>query len=97
MSPSLVKSGRQQGGQAQLQRMDEPRRHVLCHGTELKDGKNLGAGIKGQPGSAHLFGTAETGAQFVQLEMREGEMEEEPLMQCVAGAPALESQMVRAA
>src|SRR5690348_9882484 len=57
--------------------------HMLGAGTELKDGKKLGAGIDGQPEPEHLFGTAQAGAQFVQLEMREVEMEEDPLVQSV--------------
>ncbi len=70
-------------GQAQPQSVDEPMRHVLRAGTQLEDGKNLGAGINGQPEPEHLFGTAEAGAQFVQLEVREVEMEEEALVQSV--------------
>ena len=83
MSPSLVKSGRQKGDQAQPQSVDEPLRHVLRAGTQLEDGKNLGAGINGQPEPEHLFGTAQAGAQFVQLQVREVEMEEEALVQRV--------------
>jgi hypothetical protein len=44
-------------------------RHVLRAGTQLEDGKNLGAGIDGKPEPEDLFGTAEAGAQFVQLEV----------------------------
>jgi hypothetical protein len=63
--------------------VDEPLRHVLRAGTQLEDGKNLGAGINGQPEPEHLFGTAQAGAQFVQLQVREVEMEEEALVQRV--------------
>jgi hypothetical protein len=58
-------------------------RHVLRAGTQLEDGKKLGAGIDGKPEPEHVFGAAEAGAQFVQLEVREVEMEEEPLVQSV--------------
>jgi hypothetical protein len=61
------------------QGMDDPMCHVLGAGTELKGRKNLGAGIDGQ--TEHSFGTAEGGAQFIQLEVREVEMEEESLVQ----------------
>jgi hypothetical protein len=47
---------------------------VLCAGTKLKHGKNLGAGINGQPEPQHLRMAAEPGAQFVQLQARELEM-----------------------
>ena len=39
--------------------------HVLRAGTQLKDGKNLGEGINGQPQPEHLFGAVQPGAQFV--------------------------------
>jgi hypothetical protein len=61
------------------QGMDDPMCHVLGAETELKGRKNLGAGIDGQP--EQLFGTAEAGAQFIQLEVREVEMEEEAFVQ----------------
>jgi hypothetical protein len=62
-----VKSGRQKGGQELLQGVDDQVRHVLRAGTQMEDGKNLGAGIYGQP--EHLCGAAQPGAQFVQLEV----------------------------
>jgi hypothetical protein len=58
-------------------------RHVLRAGTQLEDGKNLGAGIDGQPEPEHLFGAAEPGAQFVQLQVREVQIAEEALVQGV--------------
>ena len=54
--------------------------HVLCTGTQREHGKNLRARIDGQPKPQHLFGAAEPGAQFVQLEVREVEMAEEALV-----------------
>ena len=55
-------------------------RHVLGAGAELKHRKNLGAGIDGQPEPEDLFGAAEPGAEFVQLQVREVEMAEEALV-----------------
>ena len=49
----------------------------------MEHGKNFRARVDGQPEPEHLFGTAEAGAQFVQLEVREVEMEEEALVQSV--------------
>src|SRR5258707_10796352 len=57
--------------------------HVLCAGTELKHRQNLSERIDGQPEPEHLRGTAQPGAQLVQLEVREMEMEEEALVQGV--------------
>ena len=54
---------------------------ILRTQTEMEHGKDLGAGIDGQP--EHVFGTAQASAQFVHLEVREGETEEEPLVQRV--------------
>ena len=66
-----------------MERMDEVMRHMLCAGTELKHGKNLGAGINGQPEPQHLRMTAEPGAQFVQLQVWELEMAKGALVQGV--------------
>ena len=49
-------------------------RHVLRAGTQIEDGKKLCARVDGQPQPEHLFGAAQPGAQFVQLEVRELEM-----------------------
>src|SRR5258708_14209389 len=57
--------------------------HVLCAGTELEHRQNLSERIDGQPEPEHLRGTAQPGAQRVQLEVRELEMEEEALVQGV--------------
>jgi hypothetical protein len=56
-------------------------RHLLRAGAELKHWKNLGEGIDGQPQPEHVCGTAEPGAQFVQLQVREVEMAEVALVQ----------------
>jgi hypothetical protein len=58
-------------------------RHVLRAGAELKHRKNLGAGIDGEPEPQHLLSAAQPCAQFVQLEGREVQMEEEALMQAL--------------
>ena len=68
-------------GQEPSQGVDEQVCHVLCTGTQREHGKNFRARVDGQPEPEHLFGTAEAGAQFVQLEVREVEMEEEALVQ----------------
>ena len=55
--------------------------HVLGAGTQMEHGKNLRAGIDGQPEPEHLCGAAQPGSQFVQLEVRELEMAEGALVQ----------------
>ncbi len=55
--------------------------HVLCAGTQMEHGKKLCARVDGQPEPQHVFGAAEPGAQFVQLEVREPEMAEKALVQ----------------
>ncbi len=42
---------------------------ILRAESKLEEGKNLREGVDGQP--EHLCGAAQSGAQFVQLEMRE--------------------------
>jgi hypothetical protein len=76
-----VKRGKQKGGQALSERVDEDMRHVLRAGAELKHGKNLRQGINGQPQPKDPFGAAQPGSQFIQLEMREPETGEEALVQ----------------
>ena len=58
------------GSQDLSQGVDHPMSHVLCARTELKHRKNLGTRVDGQPEPQHLFGTAQPGAQFVQLQVR---------------------------
>jgi hypothetical protein len=81
LSPSLVKSGRQKGGQAPSQGVDNRMSHVLGAGTELKHRNQLGEGIDGQPQPEDLCGATQPGSQFVQLEVREVQMAEEALVQ----------------
>jgi hypothetical protein len=76
-----VKSGRQKGGQALSQRVDEPMGHVLRAGAKLKHRKNLGAGIDRQPQPQHLCGAAQPGSKFVQLQVREVQVAEAALME----------------
>ena len=73
----------QKGGQDLLQGMDDPMCHVLCAGTEMEHGKNLRAGIDGQPEPEHVLRAAQPGSQFIQLEVREVQMGEEAHMQGV--------------
>jgi hypothetical protein len=47
--------------------MDEQVRHVLRAGAKTEDGENLRLGVDGQPEPEHLFGAAQPGAQFVQV------------------------------
>ena len=89
-----MKSGTQKGGQALSQGVDHPMSHVLCARTELKHRQNLREGIDGQPQPEHLRGAAQPGAQLVQLEVREMEMEEEALVQGVR-VPACTSEPPR--
>jgi len=56
-------------------------RHVLRAGAEMEDGKNLRAGVDGQPQPQHLFVAAQPGSQFIQLEVRELEIAEGALVQ----------------
>ena len=62
--------------QALSQSVDELMSHVLCAGSELKHGQNLGARINGQPQPEHLGTSAEPCAQFIQLHVRELEVAE---------------------
>jgi hypothetical protein len=75
-------------GQDLSERVDELVCHVLCAGTKLKHGKNLGAGINGQPEPQHLRMAAEPGAQFVQLQVRELEMAEGAFVQDLCMFPS---------
>ena len=54
---------------------------MLGAGTHLEDGKNLGAGIDGQPDPEHLGGAAQPGANFIQLQVREVQVAEGALME----------------
>ena len=69
--------------QALAERVDEQVRRMLGAGTQMQHGQKLGARIDGQPQPKHLSGTAQPGAQFIQLQMREVQMEEEALVQGV--------------
>jgi hypothetical protein len=55
--------------------------HGLRTQTQLEHGKNLGAGIDGEPEPQDLLGVAQPGAEFVQLEMREVQIAEAVLVQ----------------
>lgn len=55
--------------------------HVLCSGTQVEDGKNLGAGVDDQPEPEHILREAKPGAQFIQLEVWKLQMTAGPLVQ----------------
>ena len=65
------------------QGVDDAMRYVQCAGTEQKHRQDLGKGINSQPEPQHLLGAAQPGAQFVQLDVWELEMQEEALVQGV--------------
>jgi hypothetical protein len=69
------------GSQDLSQGVDHPMSHVLGARTELKHRKNLGTRVDGQPEPQHLFGTAQPGAPFVHLQVREVQIAEEALVQ----------------
>ena len=69
------------GSQVLSQGMDEPMRRMLCAGSQMEHGHELGARIDGQPEPQDLLGVAQPGAQFVQLEMREVQGTEAALME----------------
>ena len=52
-----------------MQRVDELMSHGLSAGAELEHRNDLGEGIDGQPEPEHLFGAAQPGTQFIQLEV----------------------------
>jgi hypothetical protein len=68
--------------------------HMLCARTQLKHRNNLGEGIDRQPEPENLVGTAEPGAQFVQLQMRQPEGAERALVQTFSVPPARVSQEI---
>ena len=68
-------------GQHLSQGVDEQVGHMLRARTQLEHGKKLGARVDGQPQPEHLFGTAQPGSEFVQLQVREVQMAEEALVQ----------------
>ena len=78
-----MKSGRQKGGQALSQTVDDRMCHVLRSGTQLEHRQKLGAGIDGQPEPQNLLGAAQPGAQLVQLHVRQVQLAEETLVQGV--------------
>ena len=69
------------------QGVNEQMRRVLRARTELKDRKNLGEGINGQPEPQDLLGVAQPGAELVQLEVRQLEVAEAVLVQCLCMLP----------
>ncbi len=76
-----MKSGTQKGGQALSQGMNDAMCHVLGARTQLEHRDKLRARIEGHPQPQHLFIATQSGAQFIQLEVREPEMAEAALVQ----------------
>jgi hypothetical protein len=81
--PSLVKTGRQKGGQLLPQRVDEELGHVLGAGIQREDGNALAQRINGHPEPQHLCGTAQSGSELIQLDMREHQLAEGALVQAL--------------
>ena len=81
VSPITGEEREATGSQDLSQGVDHPMSHVLCARTELKHRKNLGTRVDGQPEPQHLFGTAQPGAQFVHLQVREVQIAEEAVTQ----------------
>jgi hypothetical protein len=79
--PSLVKRGRQKGGEELLQGVDDPMRRVLRAGAQMERRQKLGARADRQPQPEHLLRTPQPGAQFVQVQVREVEMAEGAFVQ----------------
>jgi hypothetical protein len=65
--------------QSLVESMNKPMGHDLDARAELKDRNNLGERIDGQP--EDLFGAAEPGEEFVQLQMWELEVAERVFVQ----------------
>src|SRR5215469_14918607 len=61
--------------------MDHRMSHGLGAQTQMEHGKNLGAGIDGEPEPEDLLGAAQPGAEFVQLQMRKVKVAERVLVQ----------------
>ena len=83
-----MKSGRQKGGQDVSQGVDDAMRGILRAGAKMEDGKKLRTGIDGQPEPQHVVRAAQSGSQFVQLEMREVEVTKGALVQDLCMLPS---------
>jgi hypothetical protein len=71
----------QKGGQELSQAMHEAMGHVVCARTQREHGKQLAARINGEPEPQDLLGAAQSGAEFVQLQVRKVKVAEAVLMQ----------------
>ena len=95
IKPVTGKERKESRGQSLSERVDEPMGDSLGAGAELKHGQNLGARIESQPEPEHLTGTAQPGANFIQLQMREVQVAEGALMEeREPGLPARVSHLV---
>jgi len=83
---SIVGEHREAGGDELLaQRVEKGMSSVLGPGSELQHRDDLAAGVDRQPQPEDMRPAAQAGAQFVQLDMREGKV----LQGAVMPAPAL--------
>ena len=69
------------GSQELPQGVDEQVRRMLGARAQMQHGHNLGLRIDGQPQPEHLSGAAQSGANFVQLQVREVQVAEAVLME----------------
>ncbi len=68
-------------GQKPSQGVDEHMRRMLCAGTQMQYGQNLGEGVDSQPQPKHLGGAAQPCSQFIQLHVWEMQVAEGVLME----------------
>jgi hypothetical protein len=76
-----VKSGTQKGGQALSQGRKDAMCQVLGARTQLEHREKLRARIEGHPQPHHLVRATPSGAQFLQLQVREPERAQAALVQ----------------
>ena len=69
------------GSQELSQGVDEQVRRMLCARNQREHGQNLGARIDGRPQPEHLCGAAQSGSNFVQLQVRDVQVVEGSLME----------------
>jgi hypothetical protein len=81
MYPITGKERKTAWGQHLSQGVNHRMGHVLGAGTQLQDGKHLGARIDDQPQPENLCGAAQPDSQFVQLQMRHMQVAEAALVQ----------------
>ena len=80
-----------------MQGVDDAMRSVLRSGAQMEHRKNLGAGVDDQPQPEDLCGAAQPGSEFVQLQVREGQVDTQRSWKSAACLPARVSQVVMVA